>query len=103
MGGRGERGLPEEAVLPVPRQGAEALRRMSLRGGELRAVGPATEAPAAPAKEKSTAFDMFSDEVPAQPVADAALPAAEESMMVEYSVPVDNDDDEDGWVDGGLG
>ncbi len=28
------------------RQGAEALRRMSLRGGELRAVGPATEAPA---------------------------------------------------------
>ena len=52
----------------------------------------------ASAAKASMAFDMFSDEVPAQPAApsSAADAVAESDVMEEYAVPVDNDDDEDG-------
>lgn len=58
-------------------------------------VSDVTAAPAKP-----SVFDMFSDEVQAQTVTDghkAASEAEEESEMAEMNVPVDNDDDEDGY------
>lgn len=52
----------------------------------------------ASAAKASMAFDMFSDEVPAQPAAPSSAvdAVAESDVMEEYAVPVDNDDDEDG-------
>lgn len=68
------------------------------RKPEDKSSATAQESEEASAAKASMAFDMFSDEVPAQPAApsSAADAVPESDVMEEYAVPVDNDDDEDG-------
>ena len=67
------------SIATSARQSAEALRRMSLRGGELRAVGPATEA-AAPFTPTSFAAPAAA---PQQPAAVRPARPAGRSLVAE--------------------
>ena len=65
------------------RQGAEALRRMSLRGGELRAVGPATEAPAFFTPTNFAEPQPQSQQAPAKPAPIRPARPAGRSLVAE--------------------